>query len=58
MIRTSYIPTFSLWQEKPDEYDQTVRQLGFEMRARPSDRLKTPEEIALEERERLEELEV
>jgi nucleolar protein 14 len=44
-------------QEKPDEYDQTVRQLGFEMRARPSDRLKTPEEIAQEERERLEELE-
>ncbi|GAU43761.1 hypothetical protein TSUD_36550 [Trifolium subterraneum] len=44
-------------QEKPDEYDQTVRQLGFEMRARPSDRLKTPEEIAREERERLEELE-
>ncbi|MCI12353.1 nucleolar protein 14-like, partial [Trifolium medium] len=45
-------------QEKPDEYDQTVRQLGFEMRARPSDRLKTPEEIAQEERERLVELEV
>ncbi|KEH42220.1 putative nucleolar protein [Medicago truncatula] len=44
-------------QEKPDEYDQLVRQMGFEMRARPSDRLKTTEEIAQEERERLEELE-
>jgi len=32
--------------------------MGFEMRARPSDRLKTTEEIDQEERERLEELEV
>ncbi|CAI8594698.1 unnamed protein product [Vicia faba] len=44
-------------KEKPDEYDQLVNQMNFEMRARPSDRLKTPEEIAQEERERLEELE-
>ncbi|CAK8534035.1 unnamed protein product [Lathyrus sativus] len=44
-------------KEKPDEYDQLVRQMGFEICARPSDRLKTPEEIAQEERERLEELE-
>lgn len=44
-------------QEKHDDYDQLVRQMGFEMRARPSDRLKTAEEIAQEERERLEELE-
>ncbi|KEH41125.1 Nop14 nucleolar-like protein [Medicago truncatula] len=44
-------------QEKPDDYDQLVRQMGFEMRARPSDRLKTKEEIDQEEREHLEELE-
>ena len=30
----------------------------MEIRARPSDRTKTPEEIAQEERERLEQLEV
>lgn len=32
--------------------------MGLEMRARPSDRTKTPEEIAQEEKERLEQLEV
>lgn len=44
-------------QEKPDEYDKLVKQMGLEMRARPSDRTKTPEEIAQEEKERLEQLE-
>ncbi|KAL2991630.1 hypothetical protein AAZX31_10G006000 [Glycine max] len=44
-------------QEKPDDYDKLVKQMGLEMRARPSDRTKTPEEIAQEEKERLEELE-
>ncbi|KHN15381.1 Nucleolar protein 14, partial [Glycine soja] len=45
-------------QEKPDDYDKLVKQMGLEMRARPSDRTKTPEEIAQEEKERLEQLEV
>ncbi|KAJ7943307.1 nucleolar protein 14 [Quillaja saponaria] len=45
-------------QEKPDYYDKLVKEMALEMRARPSDRTKTPEEIAQEERERLEQLEV
>ncbi|KAK0136122.1 Nucleolar protein 14 [Merluccius polli] len=46
-------------QDKPklDEYDMMVRELGFEMKAQPSERLKTPEETAREERERLQKLE-
>ncbi|KAM7487525.1 hypothetical protein LguiB_025009 [Lonicera macranthoides] len=44
-------------QEKPDEYDKLVNAMVLDMRARPSDRTKTPEEIAQEEKERLEELE-
>ena len=35
-----------------------VRELGFEMKAQPSERMKTPEEVAREERERLQKLEV
>lgn len=42
---------------KPDEYDMIVRELGFEMKAQPSDRLKTEEELAKEEQERLQKLE-
>ncbi|MBW0505720.1 hypothetical protein O181_045435 [Austropuccinia psidii MF-1] len=38
-------------------YDRYVRELAFEGRAKPSDRLKTAEETALEEAERLQELE-
>jgi hypothetical protein len=34
------------------------RELAFEMKGRATDRLKTPEEIAKEEKERLEQLEV
>jgi nucleolar protein 14 len=45
-------------QDQPDSYDKLVKEMGLEMRARPSDRTKTPEEIAQEERERLERLEV
>lgn len=41
-----------------DTYYKTMGELHFEPRARPSDRTKTPEEIAQEEREALEELEV
>ncbi|XP_026995912.2 nucleolar protein 14 [Tachysurus fulvidraco] len=46
-------------KEKPklDEYDMMVRELGFEMKAQPSEKLKTAEEIAREERERLQKLE-
>lgn len=44
-------------KEKPDAYDKLVKEMSLDMRARPSDRTKTPEEIAQEERERLESLE-
>ncbi|XP_040915211.1 nucleolar protein 14 isoform X2 [Toxotes jaculatrix] len=45
--------------EKPklDEYDMMVRELGFEMKAQPSEKMKTPEELAREEREKLQKLE-
>ncbi|XP_020498691.2 nucleolar protein 14 [Labrus bergylta] len=42
---------------KPEEYDKMVRELVFEMKAQPSERLKTPEEIAREAREKLQKLE-
>jgi hypothetical protein len=35
-----------------------VRELGFEMKAQPSNRMKTEEELAKEEQERLKKLEV
>ena len=41
-----------------DDYDRTVRELAFEKRGIPTDRLKTDEEAAKEEKERLEKLEV
>ncbi|PPR95739.1 hypothetical protein GOBAR_AA24922 [Gossypium barbadense] len=44
-------------QEQPDSYDKLVHEMVLDMRARPSDRTKTPEEIAQEERERLKRLE-
>lgn len=43
---------------QPDAYDRAVRELGFEMKAQPSDRMKTEEELAREEQERLRRLEV
>lgn len=43
---------------QPDAYDRAVRELGFEMKAQPSDRMKTEEELAKEEQERLRRLEV
>lgn len=43
--------------EKADSYDKLFGELRNEIRARPSDRTKTPEEIAQEEKERLEQLE-
>ena len=45
-------------QEKPDSYDKLVSEMALDMRARPSDRTKSAEEIAQEEKERLEQLEV
>ncbi|KAL6599524.1 hypothetical protein ACP70R_045661 [Stipagrostis hirtigluma subsp. patula] len=42
---------------KPDTYEKLVKEMVMDQRARPSDRTKTPEEIAQEEKERLEELE-
>ncbi|XP_008991936.1 nucleolar protein 14 isoform X1 [Callithrix jacchus] len=42
---------------KPDAYDVMVRELGFEMKAQPSSRLKTAAELAKEEQERLRTLE-
>ncbi|KAK4423666.1 Nucleolar protein 14 [Sesamum alatum] len=44
-------------QEKPDHYDKLVGEMALDMRARPSDRTKTPEELAQDEKERLERLE-
>ncbi|XP_016305757.1 nucleolar protein 14-like [Sinocyclocheilus anshuiensis] len=40
-----------------DEYDMTVRELGFEMKAQPSEKLKSAEELAREEKRRLQTLE-
>nr|XP_015305527.2 nucleolar protein 14 isoform X2 [Macaca fascicularis] len=42
---------------KPDAYDMMVRELGFEMKAQPSNRMKTEAELAKEEQERLKKLE-
>uniref|UniRef100_A0A480W6Z8 Nucleolar protein 14 isoform 1 n=1 Tax=Sus scrofa TaxID=9823 RepID=A0A480W6Z8_PIG len=44
-------------KRRPDTYDIMVRELGFEMKAQPSNRLKTEEELAKEEQERLKRLE-
>ncbi|XP_077136163.1 nucleolar protein 14 [Ranitomeya variabilis] len=45
--------------EKPkaDDYDVMVRQLVFDMKAKPSDKMKSEEDIAKEEQERLQRLE-
>ncbi|XP_040275114.1 nucleolar protein 14 [Bufo bufo] len=42
---------------KPDDYDMMVRQLVFDMKAKPSDKMKSEAEIAKEEQERLHKLE-
>ncbi|CAG8476065.1 4191_t:CDS:2 [Ambispora gerdemannii] len=44
-------------ESQVDAYDRFVRELALEKRGRPTDRLKTEEEIALEEKEKLEKLE-
>lgn len=43
--------------DKDEEYEQQVRMLAFDRRAKPSDRTKTEEEIAREKAEKLQELE-
>ncbi|XP_036130896.1 nucleolar protein 14 [Molossus molossus] len=45
-------------QPQPDAYDRMVRELGFEMKAQPCNRMKTEQELAKEEQERLRRLEV
>ncbi|XP_063166907.1 nucleolar protein 14 [Candoia aspera] len=57
--RTSKSETQNQVQEKPkrDEYDVLVRELGFEMKMQPSDRMKTEEELAKEDQEKLLQLE-
>jgi hypothetical protein len=49
---------FITCQAKSDTYEKMVKEMVMDQRARPSDRTKTPEEIAQEEKERLEKLEV
>lgn len=44
-------------QQGDQEYDQFVRELAFDKRAKPKDRTKTEEELALEEKEALEKAE-
>lgn len=44
-------------KEKLDEYDKLVKEMGCEIRGHASDWSKTAEELAKEERERLEDLE-
>ncbi|XP_022106736.1 nucleolar protein 14-like [Acanthaster planci] len=46
-------------ENKPtaDDYDVTVRELMFDMKAKATDRMKTPEEVAREAKQRLDKLE-
>ena len=41
-----------------DDYDRSVRELGFERRGQALDRMKTEDELIKEEKDRLEKLEV
>jgi nucleolar protein 14 len=43
--------------EEADEYDVAVRDLAFDTRAYATDKLKTPQELAQLENERLQQLE-
>ncbi|KAJ0865918.1 putative nucleolar protein [Helianthus annuus] len=44
-------------QAKAGAYDKLLNEMVLDMRARPSNRTKTPKELAQDEKERLEELE-
>ncbi|KAK0092627.1 hypothetical protein PV326_001004 [Microctonus aethiopoides] len=59
-LMASTIPKIDKSIEKPkaDDYDIAVRQLQFERRGKPSDRLKSEEDIMKEEKEKLEALEL
>lgn len=50
-------PVNTQMDEKDQEYDHFVRELAFEKRAKPKDRTKTEEELALEEKDILEKAE-
>lgn len=52
-----YTSNSSAMDETPDNYDQHVRELAFDKRAKAKDRTKTEEELALEEKEALEKAE-
>ncbi|KAL8052722.1 hypothetical protein ABFX02_05G024100 [Erythranthe guttata] len=44
-------------QDKPDDYEKIYGEVALDQRGRASDRIKAPEELAQEEKERLEQLE-
>jgi nucleolar protein 14 len=50
-------PSASTLEGRDAAFDQYVRELAFDKRARPKDRTKTEEELAIEEKERLEKAE-
>ncbi|KAI0722399.1 nucleolar protein 14 [Cerioporus squamosus] len=50
-------PAAPLPEDQDKEYDQAVRELALDRRAKPKDRTKTEEELALEEKEALEKAE-
>jgi hypothetical protein len=52
------IVVFYQYQVKPDDYDKLMKEMLFEMRGHASDRSKSAEEVAKEERTHLEALEV
>ncbi|TFK94236.1 Nop14-like protein [Polyporus arcularius HHB13444] len=51
-------PAAPLPDDQDKEYDQAVRELALDRRAKPKDRTKTEEELALEEKEALEKAEM
>lgn len=53
-----FLCSLSLCALQLEQYDMMVRELVFDMKAQPSEKLKTPEELAREEREKLQKLEV
>lgn len=57
-LRFIFLKLIDDFQGQDDDYDKLLNVMVLDMRARPSNRTKTPEEIAQEEKERLEELEV
>ncbi|XP_034254231.1 nucleolar protein 14 homolog [Thrips palmi] len=56
-VMTSAAKASEVEKPKPDSYDTLMRELKFEARGKPSDKLKTVDEVAREEKEKLEELE-